>query len=143
MIGVLLGQGGWYFLPVVVLLPLLWFWPVETAMGAAVLLLPFEYVTSLGASASGGSDRTLMSLAVVLAFCVLVAAGVVGRRIQQPSMTVVWWMLFTAWAAASTAWAVEPKMAMSYLPSAVRSFFSILPRARSASPKRNLTASYG
>lgn len=126
MIGVLLGQGGWYFLPVVVLLPLLWFWPVETAMGAAVLLLPFEYVTSLGASASGGSDRTLMSLAVVLAFCVLVAAGVVGRRIQQPSMTVVWWMLFTAWAAASTAWAVEPKMAMSYLPSACSLFLFYL-----------------
>ena len=43
MIGVLLGQGGWSagcgsF-------PLLWFWPVETAMGVAVLLLPFEYVT--------------------------------------------------------------------------------------------------
>lgn len=118
LIGVVVGQGGWFFLPVVALLPLLWFWPVEVAMGAAVLLLPFEYVTSLGTSSSGGSDRTLMSLAVVLAFCVLVATGVMGRRLQQPSATVVWWLLFLAWAAASTGWAVEPQMSVSYLPSA-------------------------
>ena len=112
MIGVVVGRGGWFFLPAVAVLPLLWFWPVEVAMGAAVLLLPFEYVTLLGTSSSGGGDRTLMSLAIVLAFCVLVGAGVVGRRLQQPSATVVWWLLFIAWAAASTGWAVEPQMSL-------------------------------
>lgn len=120
LIGAVVGQGGWYFLPAVAVLPLLWFWPVETAMGAAVLLLPFEYISSLGAGtgAEGDSDRTLMSLAILLAFCVLVAVGVVSRRLQRPSATVVWWLLFIAWAAATTAWAVDPKMAVSYLPSA-------------------------
>ena len=126
LIGVVVGRGGWFFLPAVAVLPLLWFWPVEVAMGAAVLLLPFEYVTLLGTSSSGGGDRTLMSLAIVLAFCVLVGAGVVGRRLQQPSATVVWWLLFIAWAAASTGWAVEPQMSLNYLPSAIALFLFYL-----------------
>ena len=105
-------------MPVAALLPLLWFWPVESAMGVAVLLLPFEYVTLLGTSGDGDSDRSLMSVALLLAFCVLVAVGIVGRRLQRPSATAAWWLLFIAWAAATTAWAVEPQMALKYLPSA-------------------------
>jgi O-antigen ligase len=117
-VGVVVGQGGWFFVPAACLLPLLWFWPVESAMGAAVLLLPFEYVTLLGTSSDGDSSRSLMSIALLLAFCVLVAAGIVGRRFQRPSATAAWWLLFITWTAASTAWAVEPQMALKYLPSA-------------------------
>ncbi len=68
LVGVVVGQGGWYFVPAACLLPLLWFWPVESAMGVAVLLLPFEYVTLLGVSSGGDSDRSLMSVALLLAF---------------------------------------------------------------------------
>src|SRR3984893_3556229 len=105
LIGVVVGQGRWFFLPVASLLPLLWFWPVEIAMGAAVVLLPFEYVTSLGT----GTDRTLMSLAVILAFFLICAVGVVGRRLQRPSPATMWCGLFVAWAAVSILWAVEPQ----------------------------------
>ena len=35
LIGVVVGQGGWFFLPAVALLPLLWFWPVEVAVDDA------------------------------------------------------------------------------------------------------------
>ncbi len=105
-------------MPAACLLPLLWFWPVESAMGLAVLLLPFEYVTLLGTSSDGDSSRSLMSIALLLAFCVLVAVGIVGRRFQRPAATAAWWLLFITWTAATTAWAVEPQMALKYLPSA-------------------------
>jgi O-antigen ligase len=126
LIGVVVGQGRWIFLPVVALLPLLWFWPVEIAMGAAVVLLPFEYVSSLGVSGGGGSDRTLMSVAILLAFLVLCAAGVVGRRLQRPSAIAVWWGLFAAWSAVSILWAVEPRKSMELLPSVVSLFLFYL-----------------
>ena len=118
LIGAVVGQGGWYFVPAACLLPLLWFWPVESAMGLAVLLLPFEYVTLLGTSSDGDSSRSLMSIALLLAFCVLVGVGIVGRRFQRPAATAAWWLLFITWAVASTAWAVEPTEALSYVPSA-------------------------
>jgi O-antigen ligase len=122
LIGVVVGQGGWYYLPAVALLPILWFWPIEAAIGAAVILLPFEYVTSLGE----GSDRTLMSLAVVLAFVVLCAVGVVARRLQRPSATSLWWGLFVAWSAVSILWAVEPAKSLERLPTAVALFLLYL-----------------
>src|ERR1700730_13860459 len=86
LIGIVVGQGGWFYLPAIALLPLLWFWPVEVAMGAAVILLPFEYVTSLGT----GTDRTLMSLAVILAFFLICAVGVVDRLLLRPSPATLW-----------------------------------------------------
>jgi len=125
-IGVAVGQGNWLFVPAVAMLPLLWFWPVEIAMGAAVVLLPFEYVTLLGVSSGGGSDRTLMSVAILLAFGVLCAAGVAGRRLQRPSAIAVWWGLFATWCAVSILWAVEPRKSLELLPSVVALFLFYL-----------------
>ena len=112
-------------MPAAAMLPLLWFWPVEIAMGAAVVLLPFEYVTLLGIGGDG-SDRTLMSVAILLAFVVLCAVGVVGRRLQRPSAIAVWWGLFAAWSAVSTLWAVEPQNSLERLPSVVALFLFYL-----------------
>jgi O-antigen ligase len=126
LIGVVVGQGGWFFLPAVALLPLLWFWPVEVAVGAAVLLLPFEYVTTLGIGSGGSSDRTLMSLAILLAFAVLCSAGVAARRLQWPSPIAVWWGLFAAWFAVSVLWAVDPQKSLELLPTVVSLFLFYL-----------------
>ena len=126
-IGVIVGQGGWLFVPAVAMLPLLWFWPVEIAMGATVVLLPFEYVTLLGVNGGGdGNDRTLMSVAILLAFGTLCAVGVVGRRLQRPSAIAFWWGLFTTWSAVSILWAVEPQNALERLPSVVALFLFYL-----------------
>jgi O-antigen ligase len=125
-IGVAVGQGNWLIVPAVAMLPLLWFWPVEIAMGAAVVLLPFEYVTLLGVGSGGSSDRSLMSLAILLAFVVLCAAGVAGRRFQRPSAIAVWWGLFAAWCGVSILWAVEPRKSLELLPSVVSLFLFYL-----------------
>ena len=121
-----MGQGNWFLVPAVALLPLLWFWPVEVAMGAAVVMLPFEYITLLGVSSGGGSDRTLMSVAILLAFVVLCAVGVAGRRLQRPSAIAVWWGLFAVWCGISILWAVEPRKSLELLPSVVSLFLFYL-----------------
>jgi O-antigen ligase len=126
-IGVAVGQGKWLIVPAVAMLPLLWFWPVEIAMGAAVVLLPFEYVTLLGVGGGGSSsDRSLMSVAILLAFVVLCAAGVAGRRLQRPSAIAVWWGLFAAWCGVTILWAVEPRKSLELLPSVVSLFLFYL-----------------
>lgn len=51
LVGIIAGQGLWMFLPAVALIPLLWRWPVEMALGGVVLLLPFEGISLIG----GGS----------------------------------------------------------------------------------------
>ncbi len=38
VVGVIVATGGWIYLPAVALIPLLWYWPVEVAVGAAVVL---------------------------------------------------------------------------------------------------------
>ncbi len=73
-----------------------------------------------------GSDRTLMSLAVLLAFVVLCAVGVAGHRLQWPSATVFWWGLFVTWAAASILWAVDPSKCVERLPTVVSLFLLYL-----------------
>src|ERR1700726_115302 len=107
-IGIMVATGGWIYLPGFALIPLLWYWPVEIGVGAAVVMLPFEYVSMLNTGSADGNDRSLMSVAIVLAFVVLCAVGVAGRRLQWPSATVFWWGLFASWAAASILWAVDP-----------------------------------
>jgi O-antigen ligase len=126
LIGAVIGQGGWLLVPVAAMLPLLWFWPVEVAIGSAVVLLPFEYVTLLGVSSGDGNDRTLMSVAILLSFVVLCAIGVVGRRFQQPSAIAGWWALFAAWSAVSIFWAVEPRSCLERLPSVLALFLFYL-----------------
>ena len=122
LVGVIAGKGGWLYLPIVAVLSLLWFWPVEIAMGSAVVLLPFEYVTLLG----GGLERSAMSVAFAFAFSVLCAVGVIGRRLQRPSPATLWWGLFLLWACASILWAVEPRVSFERVPTAVSLFLFYL-----------------
>jgi O-antigen ligase len=125
-IGVVVGQGNWIFVPAVAMLPLLWFWPVEIALGAAVVLLPFEYITLLGVGGGESSDRSLMSVAILLAFVVLCAVGVAGRRLQRPSAIAFWWGLYATWCAVTILWAVDPRKSMELLPSVVSLFLFYL-----------------
>src|ERR1700688_3741870 len=100
-VGVMVATGRWMYLPGVALIPLLWYWPVEIGVGAAVVLLPFEYVSMLSTGTAEGNDRSLMSVAVLLAFVVLCAVGVAGHRLQWPSATVFLGGVFSAWAGGS------------------------------------------
>ena len=73
LLGLVIGQERWLYLPVIALLPLLWFWPVEIAMGMLAILLPFEQIALL-------SQRSLTSFAFVLAVGVLCGVGFLDRK---------------------------------------------------------------
>jgi len=122
LVGVIVGQGLWRFLPAIGLLPLLWVWPVEVTLGAVVVLLPFEPITTRGME----GDRGVMSLAFVIALLVVFAIGVVGGRLQRPSVTAVWCGLFISWAGVSTLWAVDPQVSVKHLPTAIALFLFYL-----------------
>jgi O-antigen ligase len=122
LLGLAAGQGRWYLFPLVPILALLWFWPIELAMGAVVVLLPFEGITVV----DGGSGRGLMSLAFVLAILVLFGVGLVHNRLQKPPVATVWWGLFIGLAAASTFWAADPQVSLRRLPTTCALFLFYL-----------------
>lgn len=101
LLGLVIGQERWLYLPVIALIPLLWFWPVEIAMGGLAILLPFEQIALM-------SERSLASFALVLAIGVLCGVGFLSSRLQHPSFAAKWWALFIAWTMASALWAIQP-----------------------------------
>ncbi len=121
MVGVIIGQGRWIFLPAVALIPMLWRWPVETALGGVVLLLPFE-----GISVIGGGERGLMSLAFVVSLWVVFAVGIVSGRLQRPSAAAFWCGAFVAWIASSILWAVRPDVSLSHITTVIALFLFFL-----------------
>jgi O-antigen ligase len=108
LLGIVIGQERWLYLPVIALVPLLFFWPVEIGMGALAILLPFEHIALM-------SERALASLALVLAVCVLCGVGLLSARLQPPSTAAKWWALFLAWTMASTLWAIQPQTSLAIL----------------------------
>ena len=56
----------------------------------------------------------------------LLAAGLVERRLGRPPLAALWWSLFMVWAALTTAWAINPDAAFRRLPSALSLFFLYL-----------------
>ena len=122
LVGVIVGQGLWRYLPVIGVIPLLWVWPVEVTLGAVVILLPFEPITTKGME----GDRGVMSLAFVVALLVVFAIGVVGRRLQRPSATTIWCGVFISWAGVSILWAADPQVSLRHLPTAIALFLFYL-----------------
>ncbi len=121
LIGVIAGQGRWMFLPAVALIPLLWRWPIETALGGVILLLPFE-----GISVIGEGERGLMSLAFVVSLWIVFAVGIVSGRLQRPSLTTIWCGAFVAWVASSILWAVRPDISLNHIATVVALFLFFL-----------------
>jgi O-antigen ligase len=108
LLGIVIGREQWLYLPVIALVPLLFFWPVEIALGALAMLVPFEHIAMM-------SQRALATFALVLAVCVLCGVGLLSARLQPPSTAAKWWALFLAWTMASTLWAIQPEASLAIL----------------------------
>jgi O-antigen ligase len=102
-------------LTIVALSPVLLRWPVITTFGLYVFLLPFDVV--------GAEGMAFTRPVGILAGAVLVAAGLMERRLDRPPIAVLWWGLFVIWAALSAAWALSPEMVFQRLPTVVSLFF--------------------
>jgi O-antigen ligase len=121
LVGIVIGQGLWFILPAIALMPLLWRWPVEISLGGVAILLPFE-----GISAIGGGQRGPMTIAFILSIWVVFAVGISGGRLQRPSATALWCGAFVAWAAATLLWAADPKVVLDHLSTVVGAFLFFL-----------------
>jgi putative inorganic carbon (HCO3(-)) transporter len=103
-------------------IPLVIRWPVLLTFGLYAFLVPFDSVATL--SETGGA--TLTRLVGILTAAVLLAAGVIERRIVRPPLAVLWWTLFFVWAALSAVWAIDPNLVLRRLPTAISLFLLYL-----------------
>jgi O-antigen ligase len=104
-----IGSGKWMYVAALALLPFLWFWPVQTAMGMFAMIVPFEGLTRIGGT-------TVIWFVGLLAGGTLLQIGISGHRLCRPPRTALWWLLLLFWSAASTLWAVEPAFTLQRLP---------------------------
>jgi O-antigen ligase len=107
--GVAIAQQQWPYLLLLALAPLLWYFPIQTALGLFALFIPFEGITQL----AGGT--TIVWILGLLASGMLVAVGLLGGRFSRPPRTAIWWALFLFWGSVSVLWAVDAKGALHQL----------------------------
>ncbi len=113
----------WLLLAVVGSIPFLALWPVPLALGAFVILVPFDVVAVVG---KGEGGAALTFFAGGLAACVLLVTGYLRRRLERPAATALWWSLFVAWGALSSLWAIDPNLAIGALPTVLGTLFLYL-----------------
>lgn len=106
----------WIVLLAVATVPLALRWPVQVGLGAFALLVPFDYISSLGEKASG---RTLTWFVSAFAAVLLLGIGLVRQHLIRPPAAVLWWSLFVSWGGASILWAIEPQAVLERLPTAL------------------------
>lgn len=88
-------------------------WPVVSTVGVYALLVPFEAILVVGRGA------TLVRLVGMLAAAILLLVGLKQKRLVHPPIVAVWWSALILWGALTAAWAVDPDMVMSRLPTAI------------------------
>jgi O-antigen ligase len=93
--------------------PLLLLYPVQLALGAFALLIPFDSIAVLGEANQG---RTLTWFAGAAAACVLFGTGLAARRLKAMPTASVWWISFVLWSVITTVWAIDPDTSLHQLP---------------------------
>ena len=113
-IGITVGEGKWPYTLVLVAAGCILMWPVQMSLGIFALTVPFDFLPLTG----GRSGLTLTFLVGAGATGILLVEGLVNRRLEMPSRSALWWLLFVTWATATVAWAVDPDDAIHRLPTA-------------------------
>jgi O-antigen ligase len=96
---------------VVAVAPLVLRWPIAVAFGAYAFVLPFDSV----ALVSGMGGVTATRLLGIVAAGVLIAVGVVGRRLVKPPAVALWVVSLFLWATVTMIWAVNDEMSQARL----------------------------
>ena len=119
VLGLAIALGNWLYLALLVALaaiPVVVRWPVQTSLGVYAFLIPFDPILALGGKTTG---PTITRLVGVGAAAVLLATGLIGRRLVRPPQAALWWILFIFWGALSAVWAVDTEEVLLRLPTAV------------------------
>jgi O-antigen ligase len=116
LIGVGIASGKWWIGLAAVFLPLLLLFPVESAIGSFVFLIPFDAVSVLG---QGQRGRTLTWFAGAGTTAVLLGIGIVAHRLRGFSAPVLWWSSLVLWSLLTTAWALNPDNSLMMVPTVI------------------------
>jgi O-antigen ligase len=116
LVGVMVGQGQWLLVAALAAAPLVFLWPVQVALGAFALLIPFDSATF--SQGNGTTGTTLNFVVGAAAASILIVTALAGRRLQKPPRAALWWTLLIVWYAITYLWAVDPRASMIRLPSA-------------------------
>jgi O-antigen ligase len=113
VIGMVVGQGQWPLALMALCVPLLLLYPVQLALGAFALLIPFDSIAVLGDSKEG---RTITWFAGAAAACVLFGTGLAARRFKSMPRESIWWIAFALWCVITSVWAIDPDTSLHQLP---------------------------
>jgi len=102
-------------------IPIIVRWPVVTTFGIYALL-----ATSLDTLPLLTAGASLTKPVGVLAGGVLLAAGLVERRLVRPPREALFWGGLLVWAVISTGWALDPSVTIRRLPTILSLFFLYL-----------------
>lgn len=116
LMGVMVAEGQWLLVAALAAVPLVFLWPVQVALGAFALLIPFDSATF--SQGNGNSGTTLNFVVGAAAASILIVTSLAGRRLQTPPRAALWWTLLIGWYALTYLWAVDPHASMVRLPSA-------------------------
>jgi O-antigen ligase len=115
VIGTWVGEAKWTYLAAIAVAPLVVWWPVQTALGMFVLVVPFDTIAILGSSDSG---TTLTFFVGAAATGILLVAGLATGRIHAPPRSALWWSLLVLWCGLTCLWAIDPATAIGRMPTA-------------------------
>ena len=116
LIGLSTSQEHWFLLAALALVALVVLRPVYVALGIFAFLVPFDSITVVGQGASGTSISWYIGAA---AAPILLLIGLAAGRLRSPSSASRLWILFLAWSAITTFWAIEPNDSLLRLPTAL------------------------
>jgi O-antigen ligase len=116
LVGTTVGQGRWLMVAALAVIPLVVLWPVQIALGAFALLIPFDSATF--SQGNGITGTTLNFVVGAAAACILIVTSLAGRRLQKPPRAALWWTLLMAWYSLTYLWAVDPRLSLARLPTA-------------------------
>jgi O-antigen ligase len=116
LMGVMVAEGQWLLVAALAAIPLVFLWPVQVALGAFALLIPFDSATF--SQGDGTSATTLNFVVGAAAASILIVTSLAGGRLQKPPRAALWWTLLIVWYTLTYLWAVDPRASMARLPSA-------------------------
>ena len=116
LMGVMVAEGQWLLVAALAAAPLVFLWPVQVALGAFALLIPFDSATF--SQGDGNTGTTLNFVVGAAAASILIVTALAGNRLQRPPRAAFWWTLLIMWYALTYLWAVDPRASMARLPTA-------------------------
>jgi O-antigen ligase len=108
-----LAEGNWLYLALLPFGIVIWFYPVQSALGSLAALIPFE---AIPASSGGGGGKSLTFFVGAAAAAILLALGLISNRLGKPAAGAAWWAFFALWAVLTELWAIDPSAVVARMP---------------------------